>query len=222
MEQLPNRIREWRLARGLSQKDLAFRIQPPTTQPTIDRLEKGERSLDTEWMRILANALGVSEADLLSRNSIEPGVQYDSSLAFSAIPTSGHAFSGPRDLPILGFVKAGSEGFFIVNGEIQGYAVRPDLLRGMRDAYAVYVHDDSMFPAFEPGHLVWVDPMRPIRAGDTVIVQLTDGQAFIKRLKRRTEKALICEQWNPAIEVRYETKKVKSLHLVVGSMRVVT
>ncbi|MBL8630173.1 MAG: helix-turn-helix domain-containing protein [Rhodospirillaceae bacterium] len=210
----PNRLRELRLARGYSQKELAERVSPRTTQPTIDRLEKGERSLDTGWLEMLAAALEVTPADLLRDTD-----RSESTLSYapkSLLP----GLAGAKDLPILGYVKAGAEGFFIVNGEVQGYAVRPDLLQGVKDAYAVYVHDKSMFPAFEPGHLAWVDPLRPVRPGDSVIVQLMDGQAFIKRLKRRTERAVICEQWNPVLEIKYDTKKIRAIHLVVGSMRV--
>ncbi len=232
MDKTPNRIRELREALGWSQTDLALKLDPKTSQPQIDRLEKGDRRLTVDWLALLAKALGVSPSDLLARekSSAPSHAQKNASHAMVAgirkIPSLSMAsgaqgvLSGPKDLPILGYVKAGTEGFFIVNGEVQGYAVRPDLLQGVKDAYAVYVHDKSMFPAFEPGHLAWVDPLRPVKAGDTVVIQLADGQAFIKRLKRRTEKVLLCEQWNPASEIKYDAAKVKSIHLVVGSMRV--
>lgn len=130
--------------------------------------------------------------------------------------SAGHAtFAGPRDLPILGYVKAGGLGFFIGNGDRQGVTVRPEALRDVTTAYAVRVHDDSMSPALEPGYLLFVDPTRPVKPGDNVVIQLQDGQAFIKRLVRRTEKAMICKQYNPAGEVKYEPNKVKSVHVVV-------
>jgi len=130
---------------------------------------------------------------------------------------SGHAtFAGPRrDLPILGYVKAGGRGFFIGNGERQGVTVRPEALRDVTTAYAVRVHDESMSPVLEPGYLLFVDPTRPVRPNDTVIIQLADGQTFVKRLVRRTEKAMICRQFNPATEVKYEPAKVTAVHLVV-------
>lgn len=212
MSPLPNRIRELRLARGLSQKELAERVD--STQPTIDRLEKGERNLKTGMMEQLAAALRVAPADLFAVKEAEGNATY---APRSLLP----GLAGAKDLPILGYVKAGTEGFFIVNGEVQGFAVRPDLLQGVKDAYAVYVHDKSMFPAFEPGHLAWVDPLRPVKPGDAIVLQMQDGQAFIKRLKRRVEKYVICEQWNPAQEIKYDTQKVRAIHLVVGSVRVV-
>jgi len=125
------------------------------------------------------------------------------------------AFGGPRDLPILGHVKAGGRGFFVENGERHGVTVRPEALRDVTGAYAVRVHDESMSPALEPGYLLFVDPTRPVKPGDNVVIQLADGQAFIKRLVRRTGRAMICKQFNPAGEVKYEPAKVKSVHLVV-------
>ena len=130
--------------------------------------------------------------------------------------TGGHVtFTGPRDLPILGYVKAGGLGFFIVNGERQGVTVRPEALRDVTTAYAVRVHDESMSPALEPGYLLFVDPTRPVKPGDNVVIQLADGQAFIKRLVRRTEKAMICKQFNPVGEIKYDPGKIKAVHLVV-------
>jgi len=125
------------------------------------------------------------------------------------------AFGGPRDLPILGHVKAGGRGFFIENGERHGVTVRPEALRDVTGAYAVRVHDESMSPALEPGYLLFVDPTRPVKPGDNVVIQLADGQAFIKRLVRRTGRAMICKQFNPAGEVKYEPAKIKAVHLVV-------
>jgi phage repressor protein C with HTH and peptisase S24 domain len=119
-------------------------------------------------------------------------------------------------------VKGGSEGWFIDNGEVQGLTVRPEVLIGVKDAYAVYVRDLSMAPAFEPNFLVWVDPSRPVMPGNDVVIQLTDGQAFIKRLVRCTQRAVICRQWNPARDVDFPAAKVKAVHLVVGQLRVQT
>lgn len=119
-----------------------------------------------------------------------------------------------RDLPILGHVRAGAMGVFIDNGKRQGVTVRPEALQGVPDAYAVRVHDTSMSPAVEPGWLLFVDPHRVAVAGDTVVVQLTDGSAFVKRLVRRSEKTYLCRQFNPEKEVRYDPA-ITTLHKVI-------
>lgn len=121
----------------------------------------------------------------------------------------------PQDIKILGHVRAGRDGFFLDQGEVQGMAPRPKALRGVKSAFAARVMDDSMFPAYEPDDLVFVNPALPIIPNANVIIELTDGQAFIKRLIRRTEKAVICMQWNPKEEVRYEPKKIKAIYRII-------
>jgi transcriptional regulator with XRE-family HTH domain len=63
MDDNPNRIREWRLARDLSQQALADIIGCSKMQ--ISGLERGAPKLDLEWMRRLADALEITPADLL-------------------------------------------------------------------------------------------------------------------------------------------------------------
>jgi transcriptional regulator with XRE-family HTH domain len=59
----PNRIRELREAIGMSQAELARRIN--VTPPALQKVEVGTRGLDQQWMRRIAPALGVTPADLL-------------------------------------------------------------------------------------------------------------------------------------------------------------
>lgn len=129
---------------------------------------------------------------------------------------SGVAPPGPRDLPILGHVKAGERGYFLDQGEVRGYAMRPESLKGNDEAYAVRVHDESMSPRFEPGWVLQVDPWRHPRPGDHVVIQLNDDQALVKLLVRKTEKVVICRQFRPAKEIEYKRSDVKALHFVVG------
>lgn len=130
--------------------------------------------------------------------------------------------TGEQDLPILGHAKGGEDGFFIENGEIAGYTMRPYILNGVSDAYAVNIWDTSMEPAFKHGHIAWVHPRKPVKAGDDVVVQLHDGQALIKCLVRQTETFLILHQYKPDKDIRIPQENVKSIHLVVGSIRVIT
>lgn len=125
-------------------------------------------------------------------------------------------FEGPKDLPILGHVKAGSDGRFFEQGETHGVTMRPDVLMHVRSAYAVRVQDMSMFPAYEPNDLVYVNPTLMPVPDSNVVIQLHDGQAFVKRLIRRTEKAVICQEWHPEKrEIRYDPKQVQFIHAIV-------
>ena len=97
-----------------------------------------------------------------------------------------------------------------------GFAMRPESLRDVAEAYAVRVDDDSMAERFIHGNLLQIDPTRPVRPGDNVVLQLKDGQCFVKILVRRTERATICRQLNPEQNIEFKASEVDKIHLVVG------
>jgi transcriptional regulator with XRE-family HTH domain len=59
----PNRIRELREAKGISQAELAR--QANVTASALNKVEMGKRGLDQQWLDRLAAALDVAPADLL-------------------------------------------------------------------------------------------------------------------------------------------------------------
>ncbi|MBT4486991.1 MAG: helix-turn-helix transcriptional regulator, partial [Rhodospirillaceae bacterium] len=132
--------------------------------------------------------------------------------------------SGPpgriQDLPILGHAEAGEDGTFLDNGTVTGYAGRPANLVGVTNAYALIVHNSSMRPRYEPREIIEVDPNIPVQPNDYVVVQTVDDRAFIKLLRRRTQRAIILEQYNPPKEVRFAPEDVAAMHLIVGAHRV--
>jgi phage repressor protein C with HTH and peptisase S24 domain len=225
------RLMEARKAAGYeTAKEFADKNDIP--QSTYALHEGGKRSLNRDnTLNKYAELLGVRPAwlqfgeepmkpttTIANQNTrpskVETAVATQNELGLRSDLGTAH-FTGPRDLPILGYVKAGGLGFFITNGERQGVTVRPEPLLDVKDAYATYVHDESMVPKLDPGNLLFVHPTRPYKPGDLVVIQKHDGQAFIKQHVRRTEKALICKQYNPAGEVKYDPKEIKSVHLVV-------
>ena len=58
-------IREVRRAKGLTLDDVARRCVPATTAQTIGRLETGTRTVSVGWLNRIADALGVTAADLV-------------------------------------------------------------------------------------------------------------------------------------------------------------
>lgn len=59
----PNRIREFRLAKGWSQQELADAIN--VSKPTISDLERGKMQFTLEYMRRIAVPLECTAADLI-------------------------------------------------------------------------------------------------------------------------------------------------------------
>lgn len=175
------------------------------------------RKLDGDDRQALAQLLNCEENELLDEPKVNK--KRSSGVRVAELPQGADAtFSTKKDLPILGNVKAGEQGFFLDNGIAQGMTHRPEALVGIKDAYAVYVHDESMIPAYKPGWLLWVDPSLPPRQDDTVIVQLHDGQAFVKDLKRRARSKVICKQYNPPKDLEFKDEDVAQLHVVIGTI----
>lgn len=172
-----------------------------------------------DTMRRLASALGTTEIFLRSG---EDSVSDRSQVMQGSPQGEARFLTGAKDLPILGRARGGEEGFFIDNGEVAGFTMRPYILDGVSEAYAVEVFDTSMEPALRHGWLVWVHPYKPVKAGDDVVLQLKDGQALVKHLVRRTEKDLVLRQYSPAKDFKVARADVKSVHLIVGNLRVVT
>lgn len=69
----PNRIAEWREAKGLTQFQLAALLKPkPTTGVHISRLETGIRGLSHRMMVRIAKALDIYPSDLLPTGQVRP------------------------------------------------------------------------------------------------------------------------------------------------------
>lgn len=126
----------------------------------------------------------------------------------------------PRDVPVLGTAAGSARGAFQLDTAAIDYVRRPPGIGVSRDIYALYVVGSSMSPRFEEGELIYVSERRPARVGDYVVVQTVDPrdgmvQAYVKRLARRTEAALLLEQFNPLAEIRIDATEVRAVHRIL-------
>lgn len=204
---------------GKTQRGLAQAMGIDTTG--VNRMLKGKRAIKAkELPKIRAYLSGDAtepegDANPVDNHQRLVATGNESRLEFLG-EEGARRFQGPNNLPILGHVKAGAGGLFFDQGNVQGVTMRPEPLLHVKDAYAVRVHDMSMYPAYEPNDLVHVNPTLAVLPDNNVVIQLYDGQAFVKRLKRRTEKFIICTEWYPEErEVKYDAKQVQFIHMIV-------
>lgn len=176
----------------------------------------------------LANILHMSIEELLGHEPLQirsDALVLDGPLAYKPQPARA-------DLPVLGTAHGGIVN--IIDGDndtqveqtlfeptqIIRYITRPRALSDARDAYAIYVEGESMYPRFGPGEMAVVDPRVPPRIGDDVIVQLSENgddeihAILIKRLVRRSASFLELEQFNPPAIFRIDAARVKRLHRI--------
>jgi phage repressor protein C with HTH and peptisase S24 domain len=220
---MPNRIREWRLKRGLSMQGLAERVESSRQQ--IHKLERGERQLTETWMRRLARPLSCEPAELLIESrphgdaaaSAEGGEAVSDSDVTDARPIS---FDRRDPIPVYASAQGGPDGTILTYEPIE-FADRPEPLFGVLNAFAMYVVNDSMEPKYSQGALLLVHPGRPVRRNDYVLVvkQSEDGDhsALVKQLVHIDGNKIVLRQFNPAHEFELSTDDIASVSLVIGS-----
>lgn len=191
--------------------------------PTADTLER------------LLNAIGVSHA------------QFNAGMARVRSEVAGaglvgtheisREFHGETPLPPLPLVGSALGGEFedldqhvemteLHLNEVLEYLARPRSLASDKDAYALTIVGDSMWPRFRPGRRIVVSPRSALGIGDDVVVQLRgmDGEeeriklVLIKELVRRTSSHVELRQFNPDVTFRIDARRVASMHKVVGEL----
>lgn len=122
-----------------------------------------------------------------------------------------------RDLPVMGAVKGGSEGFYFNEGEPKEFVTRPSGLDGVANAFALYVDGDSMEPRYFAGEILYVNPNRPVTRNCFVAVELQDGQGLIKQFVKRSDDTVVLRQFNPAKDLRLAAGTVKRMYRITGA-----
>ena len=102
-------IREVRRAKGLTLEEVGKRCKPSTTAQTIGRLETGTRTVSVGWLNRIADALGVTAADLVklpdrAEIAVAAVLGHDGAHA----PRHAQTVTPPQPLPELVAVKVGT------------------------------------------------------------------------------------------------------------------
>jgi phage repressor protein C with HTH and peptisase S24 domain len=216
MTAAPNRIREIRTQKKITLEQLAD--DTGLSPGYIQRLESGKRNLSMKNMDKLAAGLKVPPRDILPA-----GIDLGAEAAAPDLPRNAR-IAGPAHftdtIPVYGRAVGGADGRFLFNGERLADVLAPPVLTGVRDAYAVYVVGDSMEPRYHPGETVYVNPHKPPRRGDYVVVQIhgEEGEppsGFVKRFVALDHRHLHLEQLNPPKRINVPAARVKSVHRIV-------
>lgn len=130
------------------------------------------------------------------------------------------AAAGRPDLAVYASAAGGPEGAWVLSGDAIAWIHRDQRLVGVRDAFACYVVGESMFPAYEQGNLLLVNPAVPPNAGDDClfIQEADDGAryALIKRLVRFNSTSWTVKQWNPDKTFTLSRREWQRAMLVIG------
>ena len=124
------------------------------------------------------------------------------------------------DLAVYASAAGGPEGAWVLSPDAIAWIHRDQRLVGVREAFACYVVGESMFPAYEQGNLLLVNPAVPPNAGDDCLLvqEAPDGAryALIKRLVRFNSTSWTVKQWNPDKTFTLPRKQWQRALLVIG------
>lgn len=230
-----NNLRKLRESKGWTQEQASEAMG--ISRGGYIKLERGERDLNKKHIELAMKAFDVSAADItmspdeaeifkaLMRQpppaspQVSPNVNMRDAEHLPQLPN----FGGPRDVPEYGAAAGGSRGKadFRFNGQIVDMAPRPPGIANKKDVYCVRVVGDSMEPKYEEGERLYLDPHRRPAIMDYVVIELKSndegepGDAFIKRLIKKTPTKYIVRQFNPAAELEFEIDEVKNIHRVI-------
>lgn len=106
--------------------------------------------------------------------------------------------------PLLGFAKAGNDGYFDDAGFPVGDGWEEVRFPGLGNetVYALEITGDSMEPVYRHGDRIVVSPGVQVRRGDRVVVRTREGEVLAKVLGRQTERAVELLSLNPAYPPR--------------------
>jgi transcriptional regulator with XRE-family HTH domain len=164
----------------LSQKELASRAG--VSQQLIHALEAGT-TRSTKFINEIASALGCSVSQLDQKYGTSEPPRYG-----MAEDYGDRVGSGPRlgDLPIFAAAET-DRGDVVVPDTPIDFIPRPFPLLNVRGGYGVIVAASFMYPEFEPGDYVLVNPHSPPVANSSCVFYQDSKQGSIVRIRRLTK-----------------------------------
>jgi phage repressor protein C with HTH and peptisase S24 domain len=209
---------------GLTQKGLAERMG--LNPAAINRMLYGRRNIMAEEIPMIEDYLGVKLE--LSPPSVTANIEYRqearaamrrgfSDVPAQSLPASAEGSAAAHMVPVYGYA-AGSlqKGMNLSNGEVVDWVTRHPAQFGINNAFAVYVFSDSMEPRYFRGELVYVHPGRPPEMNRDCIIEMKNGDAYIKRFLRQSEDKVRVAQFNPPEEKDIPKDEIRMIYAVVG------
>lgn len=220
---LPNRIREFRVARGYTLEGLASKIG--TSNQYLSFIETGRRRLSQPWMEKIAAELNCWPSDLLpdtlSLNTVSPSPTKDTGSIPDFPINSGDEIS----IPVYASMFNDRTGMSI-SLEIVELIPRPKPLYRVKGGFGVYVVGDTMAPAYCHGDLLLVRSGKIANPGDDVLIIMKDSKehgvwihAYIKKFVAMEKDRLRLRQWSPEGDVELSPSQFSFMHPVVGVYR---
>ncbi|VEE02714.1 phage repressor [Legionella oakridgensis] len=187
-EKIGNRIRNERLAKGLTRKALA-ELTENLKVSRINNYERGERTPGPNEIKQLAHALEVAPAFLMCLSDDKQG-------KLKQAPGLGAL------IPILDFKQACNPEPIIHDIKSESYSDKVKLIpisaplaeRVGEHVFALEIKDDSMYPELKVKDVAVVDPHTQPNPGDFVVAKLEqDNEVIIRKYKQLSASKSVLE-----------------------------
>lgn len=196
---------------GLDKTYLRKLFERPSASPRGNTLEALAKALDVDIAQLISTGDSVVEkvSSDLTNNDVKTA---------NVNPPSRQVM--PNDVPVLGTAAGSMEGAFqLVDGVID-YVRRPPALMNSRDIYSIFVEGSSMYPEHKHGDLRFINPHKPARVGDSIVIQIKNNgrltyDAMIGHLVKRTATQLVIGKLNPEMSLTYSLDDIVSVHKVL-------
>ena len=199
------KIRALRKQKGLTILQLATAIDSDVGN--ISRLERNIQGYSESTLTKIAAALGVTGADLFSDTTTQ---QQDDNVEFVGFVPNGM-------VKVVGEAFLGIDGAVDMIEALEGWV---QIYSDDKDAYALKVKGDSMWPRIQSGEYVVVEPNTVVRSGDEVFVRTVEGKNMVKILNKTRDGSYQFTSVNnthPPITV--DPREVEKMHYVAAIVK---
>lgn len=204
MNGLNERLKKARLEKGISQKELATRIG--RSQSAIAALESG-RNKESTNIATIAQVLGVDPVWLETGNGQMKNTYKSDEMIYENQARNGFIQFKKIDL----FADSENEIRLV---EISEEWVRKNIGNDFKNTFIITAPDDSMYPTFSNGDLLFVNIAIKCHRGDGVYLIATPKSLLVKRIQATIcgDLKIISDNKNYAQEI-ISPAKLKSIHI---------
>lgn len=226
VQRIYDRIREiLETTPGLTQKGLADRMG--LNPAAVNRMLYGRRNIMAEEIPMIEDYLGV-RLDL-SVPVVPMNIEYSQEMRASnvrrgfsdapaAVPLGLFPASGPaaQMIPVYGHAGGVQKGISLESGHEVDWVMRHPAQFGVANAFALYTFSNTMEPRYFQGELMYIHPGRPPEMNRDCVIEMKNGEVYIKRFLRQDESRIRVAQFNPPREDEISKADIKAVYTVIS------
>lgn len=183
-------------------------------QSTISRILHGDDSPTSRTLAKLANALNVTVDEFFRSEVTADGDKGPYAAADNPRFESAGPIRRIRQVPVVGTVKVGDEGYFEEVSQEPAGAGHVEASTTDTGAYALRVRGDSLHPAIRDGWIIVIEPQGQVTAGEYVLVGLKSGRKMIKELLYQRRDSVAVMSVNSDTRLSVPTDELEFVHSI--------